>query len=64
MDKRLVFDTIPERFDRYRIRYSKELFDYIVKVCSLTSDKRCLEIGPGTGQATDFALETGVSIPP
>ena len=59
MDKRLVFDTIPEHFDKWRVRYSKELFDYIVKTCSLTADKKCLEIGPGTGQATDFALETG-----
>ena len=59
MDKRLVFDTIPERFDRWRARYSSELFEHIVKVCSLSADKKCLEIGPGTGQATDFALETG-----
>lgn len=58
-DKRLVFDTIPDHFDKWRGHYSKELFDYIVKTCSLTKDKRCLEIGPGTGQATDFALETG-----
>ena len=59
MDERLVFDTIPESFDKWRGRYSKELFDYIVDVCSLTADKKCLELGPGTGQATDFALETG-----
>ena len=59
MDKRLVFDTIPERFDKWRVRYCTELFDYITDVCSLTKDKKCLEIGPGTGQATDFALDTG-----
>ncbi len=58
-DKRLVFDTIPERFDKWRGRYCPELFDYLVKACGLNRDKRCLEIGPGTGQATEFALRTG-----
>lgn len=58
-DKRLVFDTIPELFDKWRVRYSQELFDHIVKECSLDRKKKCLEIGPGTGQATEFALKTG-----
>ena len=58
-DARLVFDTIPEEFDKWRRRYSPELFAYIVKTCGLDAAKRCLEIGPGTGQATDFALATG-----
>lgn len=58
-DQRLVFDTIPELFDKWRVKYCQELFDYIVKECCLNSEKKCLEIGPGTGQATEFALETG-----
>ena len=58
-DKRLVFDTIPELFDKWRVRYSQELFDHIVEECRLNREKKCLEIGPGTGQATEFALETG-----
>ena len=58
-DQRLVFDTIPELFDKWRVKYSQELFGYIVKECGLNSKKSCLEIGPGTGQATDFALEAG-----
>lgn len=58
-DQRLVFDTIPELFDKWRVRYSQELFDYIVKECRLNREKKCLEIGPGTGQATEFAIETG-----
>ena len=58
-DQRLVFDTPPELFDKWRVKYSQELFDHIVKKCGLNSKKKCLEIGPGTGQATDFALETG-----
>jgi SAM-dependent methyltransferase len=58
-DPRLVFDTIPEHFDKWRQRYSAELFSYIVEKSGLSAEKRCLEIGPGTGQATDFALNTG-----
>ena len=58
-DKRLVFDAIPEQFDRWRARYSPELFDYVVQATGLGPGRRCLEIGPGTGQATDFALDTG-----
>lgn len=58
-DPRLVFDAIPEQFDKWRARYSPALFNHIVKTCGLGPGKRCLEIGPGTGQATDFALDSG-----
>ena len=58
-DERLVFDSIPEQFDKWRGRYSPALFDHIVNTCGLGPGKRCLEIGPGTGQATGFALDSG-----
>lgn len=58
-DKRLVFDTIPEQFDKWRQRYSPELFAYLIKTCGLDSTKSVLEIGPGTGQASDFAINAG-----
>lgn len=58
-DARLVFDAIPEQFDRWRVRYSPALFDAVVEASGLGKGKRCLELGPGTGQATDFALNTG-----
>ncbi len=58
-DQRLVFDTIPETFDKYRARYSQELFDFVTNATGLGKDKSCLEIGPGTGQATGWALDTG-----
>ena len=58
-DERKVFDTIPEQFDRWRLRYTPELFAFLVSRCSLGKGTRCLEIGPGTGQATDFALDAG-----
>lgn len=58
-DKRLVFDTIPEKFDKWRVRYDPKLFDYIIKTTGLGPGKSCLEIGPGTGQASDFAIKSG-----
>ena len=58
-DNRLAFDKITDIFDKWRCRYSQELFDYIIETSGLDKSKKCLEIGPGTGQATDFALQTG-----
>ena len=59
MEFRKIFDTIPERFDKYRPRYCQELFDTLINYANITPDKTVLEIGPGTGQATDPILDTG-----
>lgn len=58
-DKRLVFDMISQEFDKWREKYTPELFDFIIKECQLDSSKKCLEIGPGSGQASDFAINSG-----
>ncbi len=59
MDFRKTFDRIPEQFDQYRPRYCPELFAELAKVCGLGAGKTVLEIGPGTGQATEPVLKTG-----
>ena len=59
MEFRKIFDTIPEQFDRFRPRYSPELFEYLIGYAEIGPRKKVLEIGPGTGQATDPILETG-----
>lgn len=59
MDFRKTFDRIPEDFDKYRPRYREEVFQELASVCKLGSDKTVLEIGPGTGQATEPILKTG-----
>ncbi|MBR5714934.1 MAG: methyltransferase domain-containing protein [Clostridia bacterium] len=59
MEFRMVFDTIPEQFDRFRPRYCNELFKYLIDSAKVCSGKKVLEIGPGTGQATDPILKTG-----
>ena len=58
MEFRKIFDTIPEQFDKYRPRYSPELFEYLIDYAKIGPGKRVLEIGPGTGQATDPILQT------
>jgi len=59
MEFRKVFDTIPEQFDKYRPRYSAELFAALIEYADIGPGKSVLEIGPGTGQATDPILNTG-----
>ncbi len=59
MDFRKVFDTIPEEFDKWRPRYCDALFADLVQYVQLSPEKAVLEIGPGTGQATEPILKTG-----
>ena len=59
MEFRKVFDTVPEQFDKYRPRYSAELFADLIAYAGVGEGKEVLELGPGTGQATDPILATG-----
>ncbi|MCL2402298.1 MAG: class I SAM-dependent methyltransferase [Oscillospiraceae bacterium] len=61
MDFRKIFSTIPDKFDRYRPRYCDELFVDLIEYAKLAPGKTVLEVGPGTGQATDPILKTGCS---
>ena len=61
MDFRKTFDSIPEQFDRWRPRYCKELFDTVISEAGIGSSSAVLEIGPGSGQATEPFLKTGCS---
>ncbi len=60
-DFRLVFDRIPEQFDVWRPRYGDELFTDLIRETQLGPGKTALEIGQGTGQATEPVLKTGCS---
>lgn len=59
MESRKVFDLIPEEFDKWRPRYCPEAFADIIFYADLKPGKKMLEIGPGTGQATEPLLKTG-----
>ena len=61
MDFRKIYDTIPEKFDKWRPRYCDGLFADIIEYTKLDPGKSVLEIGPGTGQATEPILKTGCS---
>jgi len=62
MDSRLTFNTDPESYDKFRARYTKELFDDVIRFSHLSKDKNALEIGIGTGQATPPFLQTGCTV--
>ncbi len=61
MDFRKVFDEIPEQFEQWRPRYCEELFADLIEYAKLGPGKTVLEVGPGTGQATEPILKTGCS---
>ncbi|HBN86048.1 MAG TPA: SAM-dependent methyltransferase, partial [Clostridiales bacterium] len=61
MDFRKVFDSIPKQFDEWRPRYCDELFADLIEYAKLDSEKTALEVGPGTGQATEPILKSGCS---
>jgi len=63
MDFRKIFDSRvpPEEFDKWRTRYCDECFADVIKYAELNIGKKALEIGPGTGQASEPILKTGCS---
>lgn len=61
MDFRKIFDTIPEQFDKWRPHYCNELFADLIEYAKLDSEETVLEVGPGTGKATEPILKTGCS---
>ena len=56
---RTIFDTIPEAFDRHRTRYCPELFANLLERSGAGPESSVLELGPGTGQATEPLLDAG-----
>ena len=56
---RTIFDTIPEAFDRHRTRYCPELFADLLEQSGAGPQSAVLELGPGTGQATEPLLDSG-----
>ena len=62
MDLRLTFNEDVVNYDTWRPRYCKELFEDIISYSNLNSEKQAVEIGCGTGQATDSILKSGCSV--
>lgn len=62
MDLKLTFDEDACNYDRWRPRYTAELFNDIIRYSSLDKTKNVPEIGIGTGQATLPVLRTGCHV--
>jgi SAM-dependent methyltransferase len=63
MDFRKIFDSKvpPDEFDKWRTRYCDECFSDVIEFSKLGVENSALEIGHGTGQATEPILKTGCS---
>lgn len=62
MDKRYTFNEDADNYDRWRPTYCKELFEDIIKYSELNDQKKAIEVGIGTGQATKPFLMTGCAV--
>jgi len=62
MDKRLVFNNIPEEYDKWRPVYVQELYADIFSYSNIDETSHALEVGIGTGKATLPFLEKNCRI--
>jgi len=60
--QRLVFGEVAEAYQRARPTYPSELFDAIVEIAGLERGDPMLEIGAGTGKATQSFVERGLRV--
>ena len=62
-NQRLAFDAVAEIYDRARMRYPAQLFDDLFAYLGIEGGAvRAVEIGPGTGQATEPLLVRGATV--
>lgn len=62
MDLRLKFNEDEINYDNFRPKYPHELFTDIISYSSVNKESNSLEIGIGTGQATEAILQTGCRV--
>lgn len=59
MQRKYTFDKVAEEYDRIRPKYPTEVFKDIIEYSNLKQDGNILEIGCGTGQATEGFVNLG-----
>lgn len=62
MDLRLKFNEDVTNYDKMRPTYVSDLYDDVISFAELSENKKALEIGIGTGQATLPFLKTGCTL--
>ncbi len=62
MGNEKYFDENVVQYDRYRPRYTVELYKDIIDFASITEESKILEIGCGTGNATLPFIQTGAKV--
>jgi ubiquinone/menaquinone biosynthesis C-methylase UbiE len=58
LDLKFLFDEAVLNYEKRRPNYGTELFKDVIKYAEITMDKSLLEVGCGTGQATEPFLKT------
>ncbi|MDR2599146.1 MAG: class I SAM-dependent methyltransferase [Oscillospiraceae bacterium] len=59
---RVHFDSIVATYDKIRWDYPDEIFSDIFEYCGSNASKRAIEIGAGTGKATEPFLDAGYDV--
>ncbi len=62
LQKRSSFNEDVVNYDRWRPGYPAEVFEQVLRYSEIGPGKRALEIGIGTGQATEPILKTGCAV--
>lgn len=62
MDKRLSFDTAVAVYEKRRPKYNAQLFHDIIAYSGVTNNSSLIEVGCGTGQATEPFLMRGCKV--
>jgi ubiquinone/menaquinone biosynthesis C-methylase UbiE len=62
MDEKYLFDKAVLNYEKRRPNYGTELFKDVIKYAEISMDKSLLEVGCGTGQATEHFLKTNCKV--
>lgn len=62
MNKKLIFNENVENYEKYRPSYVPQLYYDIAKYFDMDDKSRVLEIGAGTGQATEWFVSQNVHL--
>ena len=57
-----TFNTVAELYNQARPNYPEELFRFLIQNTGLTTKSKLLEIGCGTGQATEYFARNNFSV--